>query len=233
MSSNNLLDEKTRETLNKEFSALKKPLTIFLLTDKTSNQQYENQAVRILDEISSLPSAKDKITLIKKSISSPGVEAEAKQYGITPWGTPAITLLDEDKKPTGIIFYGVPGGYEFKTFIEATKMISDGDSGLKPETRELITKLETSAPIEIKIFITLTCPYCPAAVKLAEQFAYESKGKIIARTIDASAFSELATKYNIFSVPRLIINDTDGKTGAPTENELAELISKFRKPSGN
>jgi len=223
-----ILDDKTKEILNAEFStALKKPVTILIFTGISANPEYESSAKNIIDEIVSLPSASGgKLNAQKKSILSPG--NEISRYGISSVGrTPAIVLQDSESKDTGIIFHGVPGGHEFRTFIDAIKMVSSGDSGLKAESRQVVASLKSEPPIEIKVFVTLTCPYCPAAVKLAEQFAYESKGKITARIIDASEFSDAASKYSIFSVPTVIINEKDSSTGVPTEEEIAERLMKF------
>ena len=63
------------------------------------------------------------------------------------------------------------------------------------------------------MFVTPTCPYCPPAVILAQQMAYYSP-RVRADMIEATEFPPLAQKYNVYGVPRTVINEKEFIEGA-------------------
>jgi len=133
---------------------------------------------------------------------------------------PAIVVVG--KKDYGIRFYGIPGGYEFTSLIETIKMISFGDSGLTDKVKESVRKI--TKPINFKVFVTLTCPYCPPAVINAHRFAFENN-LIKSNMIEAGEFVHLSNRYNVYAVPKTVINDTVQFEGAMSEDQfLAEVL---------
>jgi len=70
---------------------------------------------------------------------------------------PAIAILavrDGQERDYGIRYYGIPSGYEFGSVIEDILMVSRGDSGLSPASRQAIAKL--TQPVHIQVFVTPT-----------------------------------------------------------------------------
>ncbi|MGB9596450.1 MAG: protein disulfide oxidoreductase [Candidatus Poribacteria bacterium] len=134
---------------------------------------------------------------------------------------PAIVV--EGQKDYGIRFYGIPAGYEFTSLINSIIIVSRGQSGLSDDTKELLKKLKD--PVKIQVFITLTCPYCPKAVEMAHRLAVESD-LIIGEMIESSEFPILIQKYNVMSVPRVIINDKVDFEGALPEKDFVENLMK-------
>jgi glutaredoxin-like protein len=130
-------------------------------------------------------------------------------------------LVVEGQKDYGIRFYGIPAGYEFTSLVEACLMASAGESGLQPESKIALKQL--TKPVQIKVFVTLTCPYCPVAVQLAHQLAVESE-LVTAEMIEAAEFPPLAAKYGVMAVPKTIINETLVIESALPEKELIERI---------
>ena len=57
-------------------------------------------------------------------------------------------------KDYGIRFYGFPAGYEFSVLLDAILAVSQGDSGLQPETREKLAKL--AQPVHLEVLVTPT-----------------------------------------------------------------------------
>lgn len=57
-------------------------------------------------------------------------------------------------KDYGIRFYGFPAGYEFSVLLDAILAVSQGDSGLQPETREKLAKL--AQPLHLEVLVTPT-----------------------------------------------------------------------------
>jgi len=132
---------------------------------------------------------------------------------------PATAIVGE--KDYGIRFYGLPAGYEFSTLIHAIKLVSEGESGISEINK---AKLNTfTKPIHIQVFVTLTCPYCPQAGYLAYQLAIASD-LIKADVINAGEFPQLAQKYNVFAVPKIVINEVIQFEGALPEDSFVEKV---------
>ena len=140
----------------------------------------------------------------------------------TPELTPAIELKGNNKGR--IIFSGIPSGHEFATLLEDLLLVSGNDSKLSDETKEFLSKLEK--PLQLKAFVTPTCPYCPAAVFLAHRMAMESN-KVEAYMVEATEFPEESQKFQVSGVPHTIINNKQGGfVGAHPEPSAVEQIKK-------
>ncbi|ACV59542.1 protein disulfide oxidoreductase [Alicyclobacillus acidocaldarius] len=148
-------------------------------------------------------------------------EEEAKKYGVDR--APTIVLTDGSRKDYGVRFYGTPSGYEFATLLDDIRMMASGDSGLSAGTRSRLAELKE--PVDLKVFVTPTCPYCPAAVRLAHRFAFESP-LVTASMIEATEFPEWATRFNVYGVPKTVINDSEAYAleGAVPEDVLLEQV---------
>jgi glutaredoxin-like protein len=142
-------------------------------------------------------------------------------YGIDK--VPAVAIVRDGPAPVdyGIRLYGIPSGYEFSTLIEDIVMVSRGDPGLSPQTVEELSKL--TGPVNIQVFVTPTCPYCPRAVLLAHKLAMASE-HVKAAMVEATEFPHLANRYQVYGVPRTVINEDIHIEGAVPEQML---ISKL------
>jgi glutaredoxin-like protein len=145
---------------------------------------------------------------------------------------PATIITDKDDRDFGIRFYGIPAGYEFVSLMHAIKMVGDGDAGLHATTVEQLKTIDT--PVHLQVFVTPTCPYCPAAVQLAHSFAYLNH-HIVSDMVEASEFTQLANKFNVMGVPKVIINDTKNFEGSlPESLYLHEVLKAIgQKPKSN
>ena len=141
----------------------------------------------------------------------------AKEYGIDK--VPAVIIMGE--KDYGIRFYGLPYGYEFQTLMEDLMTVSRGKTDLLEQTKERLKEIKT--PVHIKVFTTLTCPHCPAAASIAHKFAMEND-LITAEAIDANEFPQLALKYGVMGVPKIVINEKVEFVGALPENIFLEHV---------
>lgn len=145
----------------------------------------------------------------------------ATQYGIDK--IPAIAVLRDGTTPLdyGIRLYGIPSGYEFSTFIEDIRMVSSGDPGLNAKTLEQLATLP--GPIDIQVFVTPTCPHCPRAVLLAHRLAMASDN-VTASMVEATEFPHLANRYQVYGVPRTVVNDVIHVEGAVPETMLLDKM---------
>jgi glutaredoxin-like protein len=119
-------------------------------------------------------------------------------------------------------FLGAPAGYEFMSLVEAVILAGTGESGLTPESKELIAT-HVQAPLDVQVFVTPTCPHCPRAVTLAHRMAMESP-LIRATCVEATEFLDLARKYRVTGVPKTIVNDSIEFFGALPEDAFVRSV---------
>ncbi|KYC45212.1 MAG: Thioredoxin [Candidatus Methanofastidiosum methylothiophilum] len=130
---------------------------------------------------------------------------------------PAIVVVG--KEDYGIKHYGFPGGKEFNPLIEA---VIDSSRSRPRAPEEIERKIKSiTNPVEVKIFVTPTCPYCPDMVRVANAYAIVSD-KVSTVTIMSNEFEDYSKKYKISAVPTTIINDTFKKEG---KIEIEEFIN--------
>lgn len=141
----------------------------------------------------------------------------AGQYGVDRVPAIVISAPGTDR----IRFYGAPFGRELMSFVEAIQMTGTRDTGLSERSREQLRTLST--PVDIKVFFTPTCVYCPQMITLANQMAVESP-MVKATAIDATEYPDLVRQYNVNGVPKTVINDTVGIVGVASEDDLIAAI---------
>jgi len=213
-----LISQKDAEYLRNEFETnLVNPVKLVMFT-QTFECQFCAETRQIVEEIANLS---DKISA--EILNFVTDKATADLYGIDK--IPAIAVLrveDGEDRDYGIRFFGIPSGYEFTSVIEDIIDVSKGDSGLQPQSREAISAI--TEPVHFQVFVTPTCPYCPQAVRLAHKFAMESD-LVSADMIESIEFPHLANKYNVYGVPRTVINESFHQEGAvPEPMLLAKLL---------
>lgn len=210
-----LISEKNRQAIRERFAELKQPVVM---------QYFESnidcpQCAEIKQLLTELTELSDLLTV--EAFNLYVDDEKAKTLNVDK--APTIVLTDDTYTDFGIRFYGAPSGYEFATLLEDIIMLSGRDSGLSPATRQRLASLTN--PVDLKVFVTPTCPYCPAAVHLAHQFAYEStfvKGAMV----EATEFPDWANQFAVYGVPKTIMNDIESQSveGAVPEQALLEQV---------
>jgi glutaredoxin-like protein len=142
---------------------------------------------------------------------------KAKGLGIDK--IPALAIIG--KKDYGVRIYGIPYGYELQTMIEAITNVSKGRTDLSEETKKILA--DVKAPVHIQVFVSLTCHHCPVAATVAHKLAVENN-MIRADVIDGTEFPQLAQKYSVTGVPKVIINEKIEFVGAFNEDLFAEHV---------
>ncbi len=120
-------------------------------------------------------------------------------------------------------FTGMPAGYEFGALIEDILDASRGSPRLSPATVKRLATVDKE--MEIWVFVTPTCPYCPRAVRMAHMFAMANP-KIRGIMIEALEFPSLAEKYEVMSVPHIVINGSYVFIGALPEPMFLEHVMR-------
>jgi glutaredoxin-like protein len=170
-----------------------------------------------VEEIASL---NDRIALEKYNLVTD--KEKSAQFGVDK--VPAILLLDGKGEDTGIRFYGIPGGYEINSFLNAILETSGKKEQLPKAVAERIAKIDRE--VHLQVFVSLGCPYCPNAVSTAHRLALENR-KIRADMVETATFPHLAVKYNVSGVPKVVINETRDFTGAQPITAFLDEIEKL------
>lgn len=211
-----IFDDNVKKQLSDLLSNLKNPVKVLFFT-----QEFECPACKdnhdFINEFSDLS---DKITLEVYDFVKD--KDTADKYGIDK--IPAMLVTDDKGTDTGIRFFGVPGGYEINSFLTSINEVSGSGEELPRDMIERIKKIDKD--VRIEVFITLTCPYCPQAVATAHRIAMENP-KIKADMVESSTFQHLAIKYDVSSVPKIVINETHEFIGAQPVSVFLEEIEKL------
>lgn len=174
--------------------------------------QYCTETEQLLKEVSGL-SEKLELQILNFITDKEQVES----YGIDK--IPATVI--EGNKDYGIRFYGIPAGYEFATFLDVILLVSSGSSGISSNFQKEIQEIQK--PVHIQVFVTPTCPYCTRAALTAQQLAIESE-MIKVGIVEVTEFPQLAQKYGVMGVPKIVINEKHSFEGALPENLFVEHV---------
>lgn len=146
-------------------------------------------------------------------LDSPAGLQAAGEAGLDPLMLPAMAYRSESLTGRSR-FLGIPVGYEFATFVENVIDLSRNANHLSPQTQASLAAL--TQPAQIRVFVTPTCNFCPSAVRMAHQMAMSSP-LVTADIIEANEFQELAGRFYVYGVPKMIINETVEFEGAVPE----------------
>jgi len=200
-SSNALFDPSMLSQLNTVFSRMASPLILKLYLD---SRPISAELKGYMDELASLT---DKLS----------VEiADSGEYA------PCVKVCRSDGSPSGLAFHGVPGGHEFTSFVLGLYNAAGPGQPLDADVLEAIAAIDKD--IDIKVLVSLSCTICPELVTAAQRIAAEND-KITAEVYDLNHFPEIKDKYNVMSVPCLVINDGEKISfGKKNVRQLLELL---------
>lgn len=208
-----MFNEEIQAQLREVFSDLRDNVTIALFT-KEGECYTCDETLAYMQEVVELS---DKITLERYDIEKNA--DKAKEYNIEM--VPSIVLLNAKGEYHGVKFNGIPAGHEINSFIPALLEMSGYESEMPKGMEDRIKKIDK--PVNIKVFVTLSCPHCPGAVQKAHKLAMMNKF-IDAEMIEAETFDELSDKFNVSSVPKIVINDKVELIGNQPMEEFLKQI---------
>ena len=133
---------------------------------------------------------------------------------------PCVRLFSEDGTDTGLAFHGIPSGHEFTSFVLGLYNSAGPGQKIDEPTRRKIKNINTS--VNMKILVSLSCTMCPDLV-IACQHIAALNPNVRAEVYDINHFDELKKKYNVMSVPCLVINDDKVTFGKKNINQVLEL----------
>jgi glutaredoxin-like protein len=210
-----ILDEETREGVKEKLSSMENPVKIVFFKPENGCETCDIINELIDGLVSITPKLSKEVYILEKDTK------KAQDLGIDK--APAIAMYGKEKRV--IRFYGVPSGYEFSTFLSDIADLSRGAPEIQPEIADGVKRIDF--PVHIQVFVTPTCPYCPAAVKVAHDFAMLNN-KIKSDAIDVLEFRELGEKYVVMSVPKTVINEKIHLVGAYPPDILLKKILELK-----
>lgn len=202
--SDELFTLEMKNQLNNIFNRMEKTLVLKLCLDNSRASKELEQYI-------------DSLAIMTNKIRKELVQNEAEEY-------PCVKVCYEDGTYSGIAFHGVPGGHEFTSFILGLYNVSGPGQTLDEEIKNKIKSINKN--INIKILVTLSCSMCPDLVVAAQHIAAISNN-ITTEIYDINIFKEYKNKYNIMSVPCMVINDEIVHFGKKNISQILEIIDSI------
>lgn len=190
--------------LNAAFAKMENPLTLELHLD---NGTVSVELKKYMEELAGLT---DRLTL--------NIFENSEKSDL-----PFVCVIRSDGSFSGLAFHGVPGGHEFTSFVLGLYNASGKGQPIDRSVEEKI--LSINKQTDMKIIVSLSCTMCPELVTAAQKAA-SINDKITAEVYDVSHFPKLKEKYNVMSVPCLVINNDKVSFGRKNISQLADILSE-------
>lgn len=206
------LDDNIQNQLKDIFAKFDKKVKVVLIKDPEIAKS--TQMEEFLSEISSLSDKIDFQSLNKNENLELEKKIDAERF-------PTIAFFDQDNNFKGIKFSTLPGGHELNSFILALYNIAGAGQKISEESKKRIDNIST--PHKIKIGVTLSCSRCPESVQSAQRIAIENSNLDV-EVIDVFTFPKFREKFEIMSVPAIIIDDKLAGFGQKNIEQFLDLI---------
>ncbi|WP_338599817.1 thioredoxin family protein [Sulfolobus tengchongensis] len=227
-----LFSDEVKNALQDALKDMKNTVDVYVFIDNSdSNCQYCDVTKKFMEFIASTaPKDGNGDSLLKVHIIDRTKEEDRKLF----------EEFNVERVPT-VAFYkgyirwtGAPLGEEIRALIETIVRISQGESGLSPETVEAI-KSKLNGKVKIETVVTPSCPYCPYAALMAHMVAFEAckigKCNVVSEVVEAYENQDIAEKYQVMSVPTIAINESVEFIGVPYEENFINSILEKQKIS--
>ena len=123
---------------------------------------------------------------------------------------------------TGLAFHGVPGGHEFTSFILGLYNCSGKGQPIDLDVYQKI--VSNKQKLDLKVIVSLSCTMCPELVIASQRLASLNEN-ITAEVYDINNYEDIKNKYNIMSVPCMIVNDEKVHFGKKNIVELINILN--------
>ena len=136
---------------------------------------------------------------------------------------PCVRVCRADGDWTGLAFHGVPGGHELTSFVLGLYNAAGPGQALDEESRNAIHAIQKT--MDLQVLVSLSCTMCPELVTAAQRVAAENPN-ITAQVYDLNHFPDLREKYQVMSVPCLVVNSGEQVSfGKKSIRQLLELLT--------
>ncbi len=159
------------------------------------------------------------------------MDEDGKDYdsvGALPDARPSVRICRVDdqgiSRTTGLAFHGVPSGHEFNSFVLALYNVAGPGQQVDQPTSDRIDAIKDQ--VDVMMLVSLTCTMCPTTVLSAQRVAAQN-GMVRAEAYDLAHFPELKDRYQVMSVPCIVIRKDGQETvefGKKSVPEMLDLI---------
>lgn len=215
MAATSPISDGVREQLRDEFAGLTHPVQLEVVIRGGTPDEIlrgNQEVVRALaDAMSS--AAPERIQLTVTDLDNGASAAAASDV-------PTLLISEPGHEPR-VVYRGVPAGYELSAVVDAVRRAGTRTHGISDANRAHLSALPSGT--ELLVFVTPTCPYCPAAAAMAFRLAMASPG-VSAVTVEALEFPELADAHGVSGVPHTVVNGAGSFVGALPEDAFVAKV---------
>lgn len=191
------------QQLETVFSRLERPLQLTLYLDE---RPVSAELKRFMTELTGMT---DKLTV------------QVAERSASSQDTPCVRVCQQDGSWTGLAFHGIPGGHEFTAFVLGLYNTAGPGQTLDEDTRQAIAAL--NKPVEMKVLVSLSCTMCPDLVVAAQHIAALNPN-VTAEVFDLAHFEQLKNRYQVMSVPCLVVNNEQVTFGKKSIQQLLTYL---------
>ena len=137
---------------------------------------------------------------------------------------PMVKVCRPDGSETGLAFHGVPGGHEFTSFVLGLYNAAGPGQPMDETDRADIGKLDKD--IRMQVLVSLSCTMCPELVVASQRVAAEN-AKVTTEVYDVNLYPHLKERYNVMSVPCLVINEEKVTFGKKNLRQLLDILAEM------
>jgi len=212
-----ILSDEDKGQVREMLEDMDEEIDVYVFT--TDDCDYCEDTIELNEEILDLT---DKINFEEHDLDSDlAAEYDAAKYENGP-----VTVLTREGV-SGVTYFGIPSGHEFSSYLQDLIVVSTGETDLEPNIEEALEDVDEE--VNIKVFVTPTCPHCPGAVRTAHDFAV-ANDNITGEMIESQEFMELSQEYGVRGVPQININGTDAQfTGARPPQQFLDEVKNALK----
>lgn len=210
-----MLDENLKEQLREVTKVFQNKIELAVI--KGEDLEETSDIIQMAKEIGST-NDKIQVKIYEKT------DIELAQKGIDLEKLPAIAILNDKGEFSRIKYTTVPTGHELNSFILAMYNVSGPGQKISDSLIERISKIDKK--LNIKIGISLNCTRCPETVQSTQRIAVENPN-VEVEVIDVFAHKDFKKKYDILSVPAMVINDKDLRFGKLSIEEVVDILEKI------
>jgi thioredoxin reductase (NADPH) len=223
MSNGHQMDDKEKEEMLAEaqgqlidiLDKIPYEIPLFLFTSPGKNDLFTQAARQVIRAVREMA---PKISLQEYDL---GHELARK------WDVKHSPTLLLDPERYHVRWLGAPMGEEGRSFVEALIMMGYRETNLHEESIKILQKIDT--PVNVKIFVSPSCPYCPQQVVNGLKAAIEKPGIVSLEIIDIQANPDLADQYAAQSVPQVFANEKLIAKGAQPEELFMLSLEKMEE----
>ena len=209
------LDDALREQLAAVVERFENKVKVVVFKDPSNEE-----SVNIENAVKEIASISDKLEFSSYNAGE-NRELEAK---VKITRTPTIAVLDKDGNFSGLKYSSLPSGHELNSFILGLYNVAG--PGQKVSSEEALEKIKNiNKPVNIKIGISLACTKCPKTVQATQRIATLNKN-VEMEMINIFTFQDFKNRYDIMSVPAIIIDDQHVYFGEKNVEDMLEIINK-------